>query len=216
MSSSTLNIITADDHPLLLKGLNGYLREKDYSITHSAGDGKRALELIQKYNPDIAILDIEMPELTGLEVAAKCKQLQLPTKIIIITLHKEPALYLKAQELNIFGYILKEFAIEEIVTCIESVSQGTPYFSPSITNYINKDAINDDLLAPLTPSEIKILGLIAKDKTNKEIADLLFISHRTVEKHRSNIIQKLKLEPKTNSLLLWAKEHHARLTKKYV
>ncbi len=216
MSKKPLNIITADDHPLLLKGLNDYLREKNYNISHSASDGKKAFELIEKYLPDIAILDIEMPELTGLEVAAKCKELKFSTKIIIITLHKEPALYLKAQELNIFGYILKEFAIKEIDNCIESVSKGIPYFSPSITNYINKDAIQDDLLAPLTPSEVKILGFIANDKTNKEIAELLFISYRTVEKHRSNIIQKLKLEPKTNSLLLWAKEHHARLTKKYV
>jgi len=216
MTKAPLHIITADDHPLLLKGLNDFLREKNYTISHSATNGKKALEIIKKNTPDIAILDIEMPELTGLEVAAKCKELKIPTKIIIITLHKEPALYLKAQELNIFGYILKEFAIEEIVICIETVRKGTPYFSPSITNYIKKDALKDDLLALLTPSEVKILGLIAKDKTNKDIAQLLFISYRTVEKHRSNIIQKLKLEPKTNSLLLWAKEHHARLTKKYV
>jgi DNA-binding NarL/FixJ family response regulator len=216
MTKAPLNIITADDHPLLLKGLNDFLREKNYTISHSANDGKKALEIIKKFTPDIAILDIEMPELTGLQVAAKCKELKIPTKIIIITLHKEPSLYLKAQELNIFGYILKEFAIEEIVTCIQTVSKGVPYFSPSITQYINKADLKNDLLALLTPSEVKILGLIAKDKTNKDIAQLLFISYRTVEKHRSNIIQKLKLEPKTNSLLLWAKEHHARLTKKYV
>ncbi|MAN59982.1 MAG: DNA-binding response regulator [Flavobacteriaceae bacterium] len=205
------SIITADDHPLLLKGLNDFLLEKEYNIIGSGSNGREAYNLIAKKNPDIAILDIQMPYLSGLEIAKKCRTNGLSTKIVLITLHKEKELYEKAQELNIFGYVLKEFALEEIENCINTVSVGKPYFSPKIKELLAKDSIDDGSLDGLTPSEKKILKLIANDKTNKEIASLLFISYRTVEKHRSNIINKLNLEPKTNSLLIWAKEHHDRL-----
>ena len=120
-------------------------------------------------------------------------------------------MYQKAQDLNIFGYILKEFALEEIENCIYKVSQGIHYFSKNIVEVLVGESLSDIHFSELSPSEKKILKLIAKDKTNKEIASLLFISHRTVEKHRSNIIMKLKLEHKTNSLLIWAKEHHQKL-----
>lgn len=205
------SIITADDHPLLLKGLNDFLIEKNYNIVGSGSNGREAYNLITKLNPDIAILDIQMPYMSGLEIAKKCKTNGQDTKIVLITLHKEKELYKKAQELNIFGYVLKEFAIEEIENCINKVSNNKPYFSPKIKDMLQPDSEANDALSSLTPSEKKILKLIARDKTNKEIASLLFISYRTVEKHRSNIINKLKLEPKTNSLLSWAKEHHNQL-----
>lgn len=204
------SIITADDHPLLLKGLNDFLLEKKYNLIGSGNNGREAYNLIAKKNPDIAILDIQMPFMSGLEIAKNCKTNGLDTKIVLITLHKERELYKKAQDLNIFGYILKEFALEEIENCIDAVSQGEHYFSPKIVEILADESSDDSSLLDLTPSEKKILKLIAKDKTNKEIASLLFISYRTVEKHRSNIITKLKLEPKTNSLLIWAKEHHKK------
>jgi len=205
------SIITADDHPLLLKGLNDFLLEKNYKVIGSGNNGEEAYNLIVKENPDIAILDIQMPYMTGLEVAKKCKNNNLNTKIILITFHKEKVLFQKANELNIFGYILKEFAIEEIETCIKSVTEGIPYFSPKIKDLLGINPYKDSYLNSLTPSEKKILKLIAKDKTNKEIASILFISHRTVEKHRSNIILKLNLEHKTNSLLIWAKDNADKL-----
>lgn len=204
-------IITADDHPLLLKGLNDFLLEKKYNIIDSGVNGKEAYNLIVKLKPDIAILDIQMPYMTGLEVAKECKKNKIPTKIILITFHKEKVLFQKASELNIFGYILKEFAIEEIENCIKSVTEGVPYFSPRIKDLLGINPYKDSYLNNLTSSEKKILKFIAKDKTNKDIASLLFISHRTVEKHRSNIIQKLKLEHKTNSLLIWAKDNVDKL-----
>lgn len=204
-------IITADDHPLLLKGLNDFLLEKKYKVIGSGNNGEEAYNLIVKENPDIAILDIQMPFMTGLEVAKKCKINKIKTRIILITFHKEKMLFQKANELNIFGYILKEFAIEEIEICIKSVNDGVPYFSPKIKDLLGINPYDDSYLNNLTPSEKKILKLIAKDKTNKEIASILFISHRTVEKHRSNIISKLNLEHKTNSLLLWAKDNTDKL-----
>lgn len=204
-------IIIADDHPLLLKGLNDFLIEKGYDLVGIGKDGREAYNLIIQHKPDIAILDIQMPYLSGIEIARKCKNKNIDTKVVLITLHKERELFQKAKELNIFGYILKEFALEEIETCIETVKKGKPFFSTKLKELIGIILTEDADLAKLTPSERKILRLIAKDMTNKGIAKQLFISPRTVEKHRSNIIAKLDLEPKTNSLLIWAKENQKRL-----
>ncbi|HZW77779.1 MAG TPA: response regulator transcription factor [Flavobacteriaceae bacterium] len=203
-------IITADDHPLLLKGLNDLLVEKKYNLIGSGNDGREAYNLIVNHQPDIAILDIQMPFMSGIEIAQHCKSKQLETRIVLITLHKEPELYQKAKELNIFGYILKEFALEEIELCINSVKEGKPFFSAKIKKRMDHSEKQEDSWGLLTPSEKKIINLIAQGKTNREIAAELFISHRTVEKHRSNIISKLELEPKTNSLLIWAKENQHR------
>ncbi|MFT6049446.1 MAG: DNA-binding NarL/FixJ family response regulator [Patiriisocius sp.] len=204
-------IITADDHPLLLKGLNDLLFEKNYNIIGSAHNGQEAYNLIIDKKPNIAILDIQMPFMSGIEIARKCRIHAPETKVIFITLYKEKELYDQAQHLNINGYILKEFALEEIETCLEQVAKGEHYYSPKLQELLGVTSGEDTILDVLTPSERKILRLIASDKTNKEIASLLFISYRTVEKHRSNMIVKLQLEPKTNSLLIWAKEHHQRL-----
>lgn len=205
------SIIIADDHPLLLKGLSNFLIEKGYNLVGSGIDGREAYNLIAKLQPDIAILDIQMPFMSGIEIARKCNTNNLNTKIVLITFHKEKDLYRQAKELNIYGYILKEFALDEIENCIYMVSEGQSYFSPKIRELLDEPSSKDDVLKLLTPSERKILKLIARDKTNKEIASMLFISHRTVEKHRSNIITKLDLQHKTNSLLIWAKEHQDRL-----
>jgi DNA-binding NarL/FixJ family response regulator len=204
-------IIIADDHPLLLKGLSDFLLERGYNVIGKAENGEKAYELIQQLNPDIAILDIQMPILSGLEIAKKCLHEEFKTKVVLITFHKEKELFYQSKDLNIFGYLLKDFALEEIENCIKTVTEGTPYFSAKILELLNLDRSDPNGLDTLTPSEKKILKLIASDKTNKEIAALLFISHRTVEKHRSNIINKLHLEQKTNSLLIWAKEHQELL-----
>lgn len=208
---TTPSIIIADDHPLLLKGLSDFLIEKGYNLIGSGKDGREAYNLIIQKKPNIAILDIQMPFMSGIEIAQKCRDQNIDTKIVLITLHKEKELYQKAKELNIFGYVLKEFALEEIETCIQTVKMGKPFFSTKLKELIGVVFTEDTNLSKLTPSEKKILKLIAQDKTNKEIGSQLFISPRTVEKHRSNIINKLNLEPKTNSLLIWAMEHQNKL-----
>lgn len=201
------NILIADDHPLLLKGLNDFLVEKKYNIIGKASNGKDAYEFIVAQKPDIAILDIQMPLLSGMEIASLCLKNKIKTKIILITFHKEASVYFQAQDLEVYGYLLKEFAIEEIESCIDSVLKNIPYFSRKLREQLQLNEPENKNLKLLTPSERKILKYITQDKTNKEIAELLFISSRTVEKHRSNIINKLKLERKTNSLLIWAKEN---------
>lgn len=206
------SIIIADDHPLILKGLNDFLLEKEFNVIASAKNGKDALTLISAHQPDIAILDIQMPHLTGLQVAEKCKAEGLSTKIIIITFEKSEDIYNKAKSLGIYGYILKEFAIAEIENCIASVLQEKSYFSPELIEYLEIKE-TPEALNTLTDTEMTILKLTAENKTAKEIASILFISDRTVEKHKSNIRTKLKLESKSNSIVLYAKEYEEFLSK---
>ncbi|MHA7842114.1 MAG: DNA-binding response regulator [Winogradskyella sp.] len=199
-------IIIADDHPLVLKGLQDFLHEKEYNVLASAKNGKEALALIQAHVPDIAILDIKMPFFTGLQIAEKCKKANLKTKIVLITFEKDEKIYDEAKSLGVYGYVLKEFALDEIENCIASVIKDKAYFSPELLAYIEVDEAPEELKL-LTKTETKIVGLIAQNKTGVEIADLLYVSTRTVEKHKSNIIKKLKLQSKQNSLLIWAKEN---------
>ncbi len=199
-------IIIADDHPLVLKGLHDYLIEQDFNVLASAKNGKEALALIKAHTPDIAILDIKMPFLTGLEIAEKCKDGGLPTKIVLITFEKDEITYNKAKALGVYGYVLKEFALEEIENCISSIIKDKAYFSPELIAYIEVNK-TPELLASLTEAERKILKLIGGNKTATEIAKELFISARTVEKHKSHIRTKLALDSKSASLYIFAKEN---------
>lgn len=206
------SIIIADDHPLVLKGLTDFLKEKEYNLIGSAADGKEAFDLIKSKQPEIAILDIQMPFLTGLEIAEKCKELNLPTKIILITFEKDETIYNQAKTLEIYGYVLKEFALVEIENCISAVLNGKSYFSPELIEFLEIVEPPKELQV-LTPTEIEVLRLIALNKTAKEIGSILFISSRTVEKHKSHIIRKLDLESKAGSLALFAKENEEFLAK---
>ncbi|WP_400075169.1 response regulator [Winogradskyella sp. R77965] len=199
-------IIIADDHPLILKGLQEFLNEKNFNVLASAKNGKEALALIKAHVPDIAILDIKMPFYTGLQIAEKCKADNIPTKIVLITFEKDEITYTKAKTLGIYGYVLKEFALEEIENCIASVIKDKAYFSPELLKFLEIKVFPQHF-ENLTKHEKNIVRLISENKTGVEIAEMLFISPRTVEKHKSNVIKKLKLESKQNSLLIWAKEN---------
>ncbi|TSE06833.1 response regulator [Aquimarina algiphila] len=201
------NILIADDHPLLLRGLEEFLKEKKYNIISTHADGLSAYNAIIKDKPDIAILDIEMPNLTGVDVAKNCKRHGMDTKVILITLHKEKKFFEEAVKYNIHGYLLKEFALSEIEACIASVCRGEPYFSEKIYKRFTHIGEGNSDIDKLTPSEIKILKRIAEEMTSTEIAELLSISVRTVEKHRANIIRKLTLEQKPNALLIWSQKN---------
>jgi len=199
------SIIIADDHPLILKGLKDFLLEKEFNVIASAKNGKEAFTLINAHQPDIAILDIQMPFLTGLQVAKKCKEAQLSTKIIIITFEKSEDIYKEAKSLGIYGYILKEFAIEEVEHCIANVLQEKSYFSPELIEYLEIKQIPEELKT-LTETEMRVLQLSAKNKTAKEMGDIIGCSNRTIEKHKSHIRSKLKLSSNANSIAIYAKE----------
>lgn len=204
------SIIIADDHPLILKGLKDFLLEKEYNVIASAENGRQAFTLIKAHKPDIAILDINMPFLTGLQIAERCQEENLETKIVLITFEKEEHLYYQAKEMNIYGYVLKEFALNEIENCIESVTHDLPYFSTELIESLEKDLIKKEI-SLLSNTEKRILKLTSQNMTAKDIAEKLSISHRTVEKHKSNIIKKLGIDPQHNGLLIWAKENQEKL-----
>lgn len=199
-------IILADDHPLLLSGTENFLKSKDYNILDTASDGNTAYNLISSLQPDIAILDFDMPKLNGLEIAKLCTQHHVHTKIIILTLHKEEAIIKQLGD-TIQGYILKDDTLQEIEQCIAEVCKGSSYKSKKLQDQIYLSNNSDEILNKLTPTELKILRYLAKDWSSSQIADHLFISKRTVEKHRSNIIQKLGIKSSQNALLLWVQKH---------
>ena len=199
-------LIIADDHPLILKGLHDFLVEKNYNVIDNATNGEEALALITRHDPDIAVLDIRMPKMNGLEVAEICKSRNLNTKIVLITFEKDESLLNKAKQLNVSGYILKEFALVEIENCIKSIMLDEPYFSPELSNLIEIQKAPKEIEL-LTETEKKILKLIANNKIAPEIAKAQKISTRTVEKHRSNIIKKLNLKNQANGLVLWVTDN---------
>ena len=199
------SIVIADDHPLMLRGLTDFLTSKGFNIVGSAADGNTAYNLIVKLKPEIAILDIRMPHKTGLEIAEACTKNNLPTKVILITFDKEEDAYEQALECGVYGYILKEFAIEEIEICINHAINNKRYFSDEITTFLNHNTNNKpENLGLLTKTELKIVKLIAENRTSNDVAKELSISVRTVDKHRSNIVRKLELDNKPTSLSIWA------------
>lgn len=206
MPPNNPKILIADDHPILLKGLYDFLRDLGFKTILQASNGTDALKQILETPPDLAILDLEMPGLTGIEIAAHCKSASIPTKIILLTLHKEIYLYQQAKDLNLSGYILKDFALDDLSKAIEIVLKGGQFFSEKIFEGLKINQTNQADYS-LTPSEIKILRLISQGLSTKEIAAKLFISERTIEKHRSNMISKLQLDKKHNSLVIWAQQN---------
>ncbi len=204
-----IKILVADDHPMLLKGLRNELIDQGFNVLEGATNGAQALDMITSKLPDIAILDINMPLLNGFEVINKCNEKSLSTRFIVLTSYKEKSYVLKAQKLNISGYLLKDEPFIEIKRCIQSVLKGEFYASKVFNDIVNTE-ISPQLqkIKYLSPSERTIVRLIAQEKSSKEIAKLLTISHRTVQKHRSNIIAKLELSSDSEALIQWVKSNH--------
>lgn len=200
-----MKILIADDHPFTLQGTKSFVESYGYKVVDTCSNGISAFNLITLHNPDVAILDINMPGQDGLDVAKKVQESKLKTKVILLTMHKEMTIFKKANEYGIYGYILKEHAHTELEKCFEEVKKGNRYVSEFLIDDLISDKIDaTNELSRLTLSERKIVELIAQQKTSKQIAELLFLSERTVEGHRSNIIEKLGLVKEKNTLLKWA------------
>ena len=204
--NSKLKILNADDHPLLREGLFYILnKNENFKIIGQAADGQEALNLIRVQKPDIAILDVQMPKLDGFEVAKILIKEKLATKIIFLTMFKDVELIKKVFDLGVKGYVLKENAVNDIVTCIESVAENKFFISPQASDILfkQKEQKKKPVDEKLTHSEKKILSLIAQDKSSKEIAEELFVSVKTIENHRSNICKKLGITG-NSALLIYA------------
>jgi two-component system nitrate/nitrite response regulator NarL len=200
-----MTIVIADDHPFTLQGTQSFVESYGYQVLATCANGVSALNMIQLRTPDIAILDINMPALDGLDVAKKVQELRLKTKVILLTMHNEMTIYNKSKEYGVYGYILKEHAQVELKNCLSEVAKGNQYVSDSLLNdLVSVRETGTGELDKLTFSERKIIELIAQQKTSKQIAEMLFLSEKTIEGHRSNIIEKLGLPKEKNVLLKWA------------
>lgn len=212
-----IKIVIADDHPIFRNGLKQIIDfDKRIKIIGEADNGQKALELITELKPDVAILDIDMPKKTGLEVLKELKDSEV--KIIFLTMYAEEDIFEEAMNHGIKGFVLKDSAVSDIVDCIFTVHEDKYYISPSVSNFLmnrrkklNELKNNNPLLQNLTMSEKKILKYISENKTSKEIAHILFISYRTIENHRANISGKLNLKG-SHSLVKFAIENKALLS----
>lgn len=199
-------IIIADDHPVVLFGTKIFLEKKGFDVIMACENGLEAYNQIITKKPEIAVLDMSMPGLSGLEVLEKLTQQKCSTKVVLLTMHNDASIFNRARALNAQGYLLKDFAMEELEKCIQEILKGNTYFSSHLTQKltIHSSEEEDPNLKQLTFAEKKILELVAAQKSTKEIAALLFISEKTVETHRGHIIKKLNIPPGKNALLIWA------------
>jgi DNA-binding NarL/FixJ family response regulator len=211
-------ILIADDHALIRKGLRQVIEaDSHFSVVGEAANGREALALVAEQQPQIAILDVNMPEMTGFDVAQEIRKRKLDVAVIFLTMHKDKTFFNKAMDIGARGYVLKDGALDEIVNAVNTVVRGQPYISPPLANYLLQRMDRIGLLAKQTPglndltaTERRVLKLIAEYKTSKEIADLLHIHYRTVDNHRTNICNKLGLQG-SHSLLKFAVEHQTEL-----
>jgi DNA-binding NarL/FixJ family response regulator len=211
-----IRIVIADDHPVVRKGLRMTIEEDaELEVIGEAGDGAAAVELIRKLLPQVAVLDIDMPKLDGFGVVREISRLGLATQIVFLTLHTDEDLFRAALDLGAKGYILKDSAMQEIVAAVRAVGAGQPFLSSAITARLLRkrepEAARPDTPASgLTPTERRILALIADGLSSKEIGAQLSIHYRTVENHRTNICRKLGIEG-AHALLRFALQNKEKL-----
>ena len=206
-----LRVLLADDHTLMRTGLRLLLeRQPNITVVGEAGDGREALAQVRTTKPDVAVLDIGMPNLNGIEA---CHQLtsEFPDlSVIMLSMHADEAYVLRALKAGARAYLLKDSAESDLVRAIHAVAEGKSYFSPAVSRVLLEDYVRklqrsgaEDSFDLLTPREREILQLVAEGKSNKEIAGLLNLSVYTIETHRSNLMQKLNLRS-VPELILYA------------
>lgn len=213
----TKKVLLADDHSILRQGLIRIIEDDAmFKVIAEAGDGLDALKKIKELKPDIAVIDISMPGMTGLEVAKKIQEDEtIGVDIIILTMYVGKKYYKEAMNNGVKGYILKENSAADLKTALQQVASGKYFISPLISDHLpenstEKNFLNEHIdINDLSTSEKRVLKLISENKTSKSIAEDLSLSFRTVQNHRSHICRKLGLEG-MNSLLQFAIENKSR------
>jgi DNA-binding NarL/FixJ family response regulator len=213
-----VRIVIADDHPLMRQGLRQIIEsESNFNVISEARNGSEALAMVEELKPDVAILDVDMPHQDGFQVARSLQANNNPAAIIFLTMHSDEAMFHAALDLGAKGYVLKDSAIDDIVKAINEAVAGRSFTSLPMTTYFSKrqnhNQVPDDKqsgLRQLTATEYRILKFLADYKTNKEIAEELSVSPRTVETHRSRICQKLNLQG-SHALMKFAVQYRSLL-----
>ena len=206
-----IRILLCDDHAVIRRGLRLLLEQQDdFEVVGEASDGREAVNLAEALKPDIAVLDITMPNLNGIEAARQISAKQLGTAIIVLSMHADESFVLKALKAGARGYVLKEAPESELIKAVRVLAEGKSFFSPAVSRMLVEDYVRhlqdkdlEDSYELLTAREREILQLIAEAKSNKDIASILNLSLYTVETHRSNIMEKLNLHS-VPELILYA------------
>jgi two-component system, NarL family, response regulator NreC len=206
-----LRILLADDHKLMRSGLRLLLeRQPDMTVVAEADDGREAVEKTASLKPDVAVLDIAMPNLNGIEACLQITQSNPAIAIVMLSMHSDESYVLRALKAGARAYLLKDSAESDLVRAIHAVAEGKSFFSPAVSKVLLEDYVRklqraggEDSFDLLTPREREILQLIAEGKSNKDVANLLNLSVYTVETHRANLMQKLNLRS-VPELILYA------------
>lgn len=200
-----IEIIIADDHMMIREGLKQLLElDGTMKVIAEANDGEECLNLLnKKIHPDILLLDINMPKKNGIEVLEYIKQNKIPVKVLILTVHNEVEYLLKAVDIGIDGYLLKDSSYDELKEAIDVVISGNTYIQPSLLPALNESmedyALDKEKIECLTKRELDVLRLISEGCSNKKISDKLTISERTVKNHISHIFRKIDVEDRTQA-----------------
>ncbi len=211
----TLRILIADDHGLVRRGARELLSSRrGWTVVGEAANGREALEKAIELKPDVAVIDISMPDLDGVEVARQIREAVPDTKVLVLTMHESEQMVRRALDAGARGYLLKSDLTDSLIKAVKAVAQGKHFLAPKVSEIVLEGFLmagdhhqqGDRARTPISPREIEIIRLLAEGKVNKEIAELLGISVRTVETHRSKIALKLGLHSRSE-LIDYAVQH---------
>ena len=205
-----MRVLLADDHSIVRRGLRGLLEASGLTVVAEAADGLEAARLCDEHQPDMLILDITMPKLSGIEVAARAQKFAHPPGVIILSVHGDESYIMRALAAGARAYLLKSATDEDLIPAVRAVAAGKPFFSPAVSAVLVEDYVRrlrqrglTDSYHLLTDREKEVLQLLAEGRSNKEVATLLDLGLSTVETHRSNLMQKLNLH-NTAEIVLYA------------
>jgi DNA-binding NarL/FixJ family response regulator len=206
-----LRVLLADDHSIVRRGMRALLEtEQSVQVVAEAADGLEALRMCEEHRPDLLILDVAMPRLNGIDVAARVQKMDPPPRTIMLSMHLDESYVMRSISAGACGYLLKDTTDEDLLPAVRAVAEGRSFFSPAVSGVLAEEYVQqlkerglNDSYDLLTDREKQVLQLLAEGRSNKEVASLLDLGLSTVETHRANLMQKLNLHS-TAEIVLYA------------